>query len=508
MVTLTIDGNLLHVSPWRTCLEEHLVCERVLRDRTKQRGRVKILYESLFSLSRDQTTGSTYAGLLGKIQQVLAERGIPVQIVDRRPPLPDPDWSRINRELRYGQADVMAAIASEYGGIVKAPTAFGKTFTLEQLCRIYPDLRILLVAHSLSALTGMQERILGANPGRSVRVVSGSSSFREGSSICIASAKSLHKIPWDWPQLIFFDEVHAAAAPEVSAELTRFVDARRFGLSASPEGRSDRAEFLLEALFGPVLIDIPYIEAQQHGSVSPMLVIYLQADGPDITRYTYDSARERYGLWHNPLRNRLIAAVARALGDSQVLILVTKVEHALCLKQILSDFELVHSPIAPERAAEFQKMGIFPQGQPLKVDDTQLQRRFREGTLRHVIATAKWSTAVDFPNLRFLIRADGQAGKIPAVQMGGRLSRVAEGKPLGVIFDFYDMFGYEERSHARFAHYKEQGWTVQKGTLQDVGHVAALVEGLPATDRRTGTGSALALGGPGSGTEKGSDFLF
>lgn len=69
---------------------------------------------------------------------------------------------------------------------------------------------------------------------------------------------------------------------------------------------------------------------------------------------------------------------------------------------------------------------------------------------------------VDFPDLGAVVRADGQAGFIPSIQIGGRAQRVFEGKPFGIVVDFTDRFcqALQRRAQTRLKAYKQEGWEI------------------------------------------------
>ena len=75
---------------------------------------------------------------------------------------------------------------------------------------------------------------------------------------------------------------------------------------------------------------------------------------------------------------------------------------------------------------------------------------------------------VDFPDLEILIRADGMAGNIPCVQIGGRLSRKIAGKERGILIDFLDKFDRRllAKSNTRVKHYTNEGWEIKPYPLK------------------------------------------
>jgi superfamily II DNA or RNA helicase len=133
-----------------------------------------------------------------------------------------------------------------------------------------------------------------------------------------------------------------------------------------------------------------------------------------------------HGIVHSNQRN---SAVIRALNDclkipdSRILILVNHVEHAENLinldQENLAD-ALVHGKT------------------PLKQRREKLQA-FTTGDRKILLGTASlFGEGFDAPMLSHLINAAGGKSPIQIVQRAGRSSRVADGKSMGYVVDFFD----------------------------------------------------------------------
>jgi superfamily II DNA or RNA helicase len=246
-----------------------------------------------------------------------------------------------------------------------------------------------------------------------------------------------------------------------------------FGLSASPKGRSDRSDILTEGLFGPVIHRIGYQDAVMAGTVVPMEVWMFDAECHSLAGIQSELVREREGLWKNQRRNWLIQQVVSALPKSEkILIMVKTVEHGARLKCLLPEFTLVYNSLAPGRRARMAREGILEQDAPLSIDTSEALEQFQVGTTRRVIATMVWQEGLDVPDLRYLIRADGMSGSIPAIQIGGRLSRISpdSGKDKGILIDFNDYAVFPTRTSSRRTHYRHQGWKIIDTDLEKLKH--------------------------------------
>jgi len=267
-----------------------------------------------------------------------------------------------------------------------------------------------------------------------------------------------------------FDEVHRAGSPVLAEQLATILLARMYGFSASPKGRSDATDMEVEALFGPVIAKCTYKEVQATGAVVPIEVLSYPCDGFFAPAVEKEVAVQRQAIWRHAERNRLIqVAIAEALKtygeDSQVLVTVRTVEHAVYLGALLPDFELVYANMAPERRERWERDGLLPKGKhPITGHRRQqLQEQFRSGELKRAIATGIWGTGLDFPGLNILVRADAAGGEILNTQLPGRVTRASAGKTIGVVIDFNDAHNtiLANRSKRRLASYARRGWTVR-----------------------------------------------
>jgi superfamily II DNA or RNA helicase len=462
------DGQL-HITPWVTGLEKIATCTVMKRTQDAQFQTVMVPEAvPLFYRSPRVDFGAICGGLTSRVLDYLQKTNTPYVYEDKRPPLPPlPESLQLpGLEYREGQEDAIRKILSSHCGIIKAATGYGKGTLIEALCYFaaHQGLRVVVSTNSRSVLRGLYERISKRCAGLRVTQCHGSAGFRADSHIVVCSAMSLHKVPDSWMTMLLFDEVHGAAGPKVSRELLSKNNSRVFGLSATPKGRSDGADLIAEALFGPVIVDIDYTQAESVGAVVPIYVWMVPVRGPQIG-HKDPVALNRHGIWRNQVRNMRIVEAVRALwggGFDSVLILVGTTEHALRLKALLPEIPVVYSRVSDEKLEFFKNQGIWQDHYPLCPDDSIIREDLLAGRCKGVIATMKWRDGVDLPSLKAVVRADGSSGPIAAVQIGGRGSRTHASKQIGVLIDFTDEFGprMAARANRRVSHYKNEGWEV------------------------------------------------
>lgn len=415
----------------------------------------------------------TFSGLLPRFQKVLRDKGIPLTVkhlIQRELKAFPEELSAEDLEYirdREDQTQVLGLIGDHPGGfLVEAPTGWGKSFVVRYVCRLFKEARIAIVTPGVDLVDGMythlRERL------RDVGAVSMNHSHIDRVTVStVDSMEKLREIKWD---LMLFDEAHRAGSPWVANAIAEtFHTAKCVGFSASPVGRTDNADLVVEALFGPVIYRVSYQEGVNRGAVAPIKVeMYRCKVGPDCSG-SDAVVRNRHGIWRNKHRNKMIADICKSLpANEQALIIVGTAEHAIRLHGLLPGWPVVFSSAGKRVMKAITKgdlpwvAGLEPSGNIPGDYREKMRQDFESGKLKRAIATGVWNTGVDFTKLRWLIRADGMASAIQSIQTPGRLSRKSDGKVHGTLIDFQDEFdsGLRNRSAARKRQYASMGWSV------------------------------------------------
>lgn len=371
---------------------------------------------------------------------------------------------------RDDQIDVIGLVVDQpQGFIVQAPTGWGKSYVVRQICQVLPTNRIAIAVPGKDNVQQMYRRLR-----MKVRDVgmcgAGQNMVNRVTVSTMESLTKLARYEWD---LLLFDEVHRAGSPAVANNVAEiFTNTKCVGFSASPTGRSDGSDLVVEALFGPVLYTVSYQEGVDRGAVVPIKVLMYDIETGSPVNTGNPTVRNRHGVWRNKIRNELIAELANTLPqpDDQILIIVGTAEHALHVRNLLPEFDVIFSNVTNKHVLRKIYAGDFAMVKGLdktgKMHDNirdRMQKDFESGKLKKVIATGVWNTGVDFTKLRWLIRGDAMASTIQAIQTPGRLSRTSDGKYVGMLVDFLDSFDptLEGRSKKRIRQYKKNGWDVQ-----------------------------------------------
>jgi superfamily II DNA or RNA helicase len=386
----------------------------------------------------------------------------------RRPDCYIPQWDQLAGKINFRprQEELLRLIAKAPCGVIKAVTGFGKTTLIGAATQLFPEAKIDVVTKSVD----VAERICRSLRRFIPRVGMIGDGLKNRERVTVITAGSLQHADGD-ADFLFADEVHQLATINFSTALaSRYHNSRNFGLSATPYARMDNAHAVLEPLFGPMIFDLPYPEAVELGLVVPVRVRWLpmRLNHNPAERFKNRVARKRSGIWTNRGRNAIIAdAVNEYDKDTQVLILVETIEHAVHLGSLLPDFSLVYGIMSKKDCAAYKRSKLLPEDYSPLSDAAKhrMRSQFESGELKKVIATDVWATGVDFEQLGVLVRADDRDSDIVDVQGPGRVCRTYTApdgrvKEFGEVIDCMDNFDptFYRKSSGRRDSYRLLGW--------------------------------------------------
>jgi superfamily II DNA or RNA helicase len=394
--------------------------------------------------------------------------GYTVRIEDQTPVVADrhakafePEWDRLaDFDLRYGQREILEQLLKHPVGRIDVPPGVGKTYLLGALARLLPYARIDISTPGLPVLKNIYDEVRSFVGG--VGLVGGGKRELKA-RVRVISADSLN-LAEGRADIFLADEAHRFGADRFSTYASKYRLSRCFGLSGSFGQRRDGKDMRVEALFGPIIYQMKWAEAVRHQLIVPVKVEWSSVilDVNPCAAFT-DTKRERWGIWRNRERNRLIAADATQYSDEeQVLVVCRTVEHAAYLKKQLPQFTLVHAAggMSDKDRDYYIRHDLISPSEPVMTTERleNIQNAFRRGTLKKVIANSVWDAGVNFPNLAVLIRADAGGGGVRDTQIPGRTSRL--GKEYSIVHDYLDQFDerYRNRAKTRFKNYGNHGW--------------------------------------------------
>lgn len=362
----------------------------------------------------------TFQGMTDRVMQHCRENGIPFCLHDRRLPFRRPNLQAF-RGLRLGQPALLAEFLSkERSGILEAPTRYGKTGLMANTCRAYPGIPTVVTAPGLDLVKQLYEDFKSWLPERDIKLIgAGRKSARyQGPDITVCSIDSLHRCDPGVTELLLIDEPHAIATDDRIAYLDQFHKARRLGFGATPSGRFDGRDCLIEGLIGPVLARRTFQEAVKEGAICNIIVMMIGITVNECTGRQYNTLYKRL-LWENPAVAAALQVIDKMLPpDWQRLGFVQTKDSAQFFRQYFP-----HASVA-----------IASDMTPTERD--ALKAGMTDGSVKLCFATSIYSQGVTFPDLRVIYNLAGGAPYTSAIQKPGRLAQVRPGKIAGLMFDF------------------------------------------------------------------------
>lgn len=411
-------------------------------------GEIRKLYE-LDNYTRDDGRKihrlTTLPGFAAQIFTLLTDGGAEVEFVDNRLLRDVPFDIEAGAEgLRDYQVEALWDALNSRGGIMQLPTGGGKTRIAAAIFHSFDRhamavkgvSQMLFVSPSIDLATKNAQElrdILGPR-GREIGLVCDGDN-NASDDITVVTPESLHHFDPRSVGLVIYDEVHTLGSIRAD-KILEFEHAMRFGLSATPEGRSDGADIVVSGVFGPVIHRRTFQELVDLGALVPITIYWIRMPKPKQWRPSANrDTVYRRALWRNDEYHETVAHIMNHVvpDDVQCLTLVDKIEHM--------DSLLTHLPkeTAYVHAATSQKglEGLLRVKAVSKKSRQEIYRRVVRGEILRVVSTGIYRTGVDFPKMGAIIKAEGIASSIIAAQVPGRASRLSDGKARGVVFDFW-----------------------------------------------------------------------
>lgn len=476
-IKLERSNMVVKMTPWVPAVESLLTYDHMLIGIKTGQMSSTIEKKALYKVVKDGAFGYFPAGMLESVTSFLKnKKGYKIKYLDYRPGnLMElkPDLSRLP-ELRPGQKEALEAIVANDHGMLVCGTGFGKSFIIKCLCLIYPTARFVIVAPGRNDVKNLYYRIKEDFP-KETSLLCSDSRDPADNRIVISTTKSMIKADFHNCDFFIYDEAHGCGHNESTQQLLSHLEhSRIYGFTATPTGRGDKSDKVMEALFGPVIFERTYQECEETGTVSPIDVLIYDIPGSIETGSLHETfvTRKRKLYWRNEERNLSIACLAKALPDEEsVLIVVETVDHMMHLAKYLPEYTLVlggSEDVLKRAKAKKIKLKNTIADNPKAIK--QAYNDFKSGIIKKVICTYVWKQAVDFEKLSVLIRADGSPSAIASYQIPGRLSRVSDGKLKGMLIDFKDTYnsGAMRNYYARLKTYKKNGWNIiHRGAVLD-----------------------------------------
>jgi superfamily II DNA or RNA helicase len=208
---------------------------------------------------------------------------------------------------------------------------------------------------------------------------------------------------------------------------------------------AERGIIWLKGVFGPIRTDLSMSDLIEAGYLMRQNVKMYRITQPARCKSAGWSDRmRRMCLTHNPVRNGLIARLARKTANDlgmKVLIIARQLDHIDALQE-----EMARAGVLSQRIT----------GRERKDKRRELVSRMVAGEYNVLIGTVL-GEGVDIPSVECVINAEG--GKdIKAVVQRQRNLTMSEGKRVALLIDFYDETNHylEDHSKARLDAYQSE----------------------------------------------------
>lgn len=362
----------------------------------------------------------TYQGFYHRVIAKLKALRQPFRVVDERLTMPPVQMRRMTG-FRGTQALLfLQLIRHNQSGLLQAPTRFGKSIVVKNLCRVWPDVQTVVAAPGVDLLNQLVAELRLAMPDREVKgLFTGSKDRQASEDITVCSLDSLGKVDHTATKLLIVDEAHAMVSPSRLYAVGRFENARIYGIGATLEGRYDGADLLIEGVFGPVLARKTFKEAVQEGAICPIRVYLLPMQFALQGEWTRDKAY-RALIYQNQKFVEMVQTLCwnHIPTDWQTLVFVDEKKQASLVAGLV------------ENSAVAVASGLSTK------ERRDLFNRMVRNEIKRCVATDIFSTGVTFPDLRVVINAAGGGGSITGTQKPGRLAQNRPGKKRGYLVDF------------------------------------------------------------------------
>ncbi len=363
----------------------------------------------------------TYQGFWKDITELLDTLKITWEYYDIRLPFPNPrvDWMQ---GLRYYQTGpFLRMVQACCSGFLKAPTRWGKTSCIANLCRVFDARPVVIIAPGVNLLGQLISDLQPYLPTREIKgVFTGAKGNKVPSpDITVCSMDSLHRIDQASVRMVIVDEPHELVTPTRIPEFLKFTSARIYGLGATLTGRFDNADKITKGLIGPILAERSFREAVDEGAICDIRCYLLKI--PFYAFRVSNRAQAYKRLLHaNPEFNSLVHKVTDQVipQEWQTLLFIDEQKQADLLQSYVGKSEIAVAC----RMTGTERKSMFT--------------RMVNNEIKRCIATDIYATGVTFPDLRVVVNACGGGGSITATQKPGRLAQKRPGKQRGYLVDF------------------------------------------------------------------------
>ena len=396
--------------------------------------------------------GKFKTGLLDKVLADLKKVDANPKIIDTREydtAIQDHSFDNINY-YDYQERTITEMLKTRRG-VIKAPTAAGKTLIMAGLVKALHGRKMMLLFNAKQLLTQTYEFL------KSLGVKGLGLCFSEGyidGDIMLCTVQSIEKVldtHLDC-EVLMVDECHEFSNGKTKvAAIQSFPEANyRYGFTATPPNQKI-SKYNLEGGLGPVYSVATTEELVDKGKLTKPVIQII--DRPYKANYedehlSYLEIYDRY-IVENEERNNIIKEIVDDIKNknkaARILILTKSLDHGRTLEDLLGG------------------NCEFLQGCDSIGERYEAISRFRGcGDSSILIGTKILQTGVNIEEITHFINARGMKSEIATLQALGRALRKHETKDKVYVYDFFDQEKYlKDHSQERKKHYEAEGHEVK-----------------------------------------------
>jgi superfamily II DNA or RNA helicase len=405
-------------------------------------GRVKFL-------DRRSKVPKFPSGLLNRVLSHLESRRYPYDFEDNRTSVQAEPTYELYPDIHLDvgkydyQAEALDVCLSAGRGVVKLPTGAGKSEVGAAIIGSVGG-RWCWATHRSSLLYQTQAR-LAERLQRPIGLLGDQVEAMQEVTVCMVQTLSAifrcsgREHIRDWLREcngIIGDEIHHLESDQWYKVFRQCPALWRFGLTATPPS-PEQGGMYLEAMTGPILIDIPTKKLIRREVLVPPRIWFIPIEVPNLGRKKRDW-REVYRecITHNPDRHRMVGEAVKTFAEEKKpsLVLVRYLSHGKQLLEVLENRSLRAGWIT---------------GKISQADRDSQLRQLWSGDLDTIVAQVEtMGEGIDIPKLRAMVNATGTrgGGHIKEAELGrvtvqilGRGLRKDAGKSHFDYVDFIDL---------------------------------------------------------------------
>ena len=404
------------------------------------------------------STGKFPIGLLPRVQDFLARKGIYPQIIDERTPKQSANSFDISGNLaaldktpRPYQVSAVQKTVEDDRGIIRMATGSGKTLVAALIAAKLGKSTIIYVIGKdlLYQLQKFFSRVFGLEIGiigdgkceindiniATVWSVGQALGLKKNNTLDDSNDSEKKMDPGKFRKIKelllntrvhIMDECHLAACDTVQT-ISRNIKAEYvYGMSASP-WRDDGADLLIEAFLGRKVVDISARELIKKGYLVEPNIRFLAPKPYQYKSGKYPTIYSRY-IIDNEQRNAMIIKGATRLVEQGFVPLV--LFHTIRHGDILFADLKKNVPTALLSGKDTSKVR------------ERIKGELEDGKVKCIIASKIFDIGIDLPILSGLVIAGAGKSSVRALQRIGRVIRPYSGKSMAAIIDFADQAPY------------------------------------------------------------------